>query len=127
MADTYNGWTNYETWAVKLWIDNEQSSQEYWTERTIAAWQESDDRQPNQFMNRSENARTLLAEWLKDEFEDAECNLLETADASSSVFADLLGAALGRVDWREIADAMLRDMAENADDRTDYGQYQIKG
>ena len=23
---TYNGWTNYETWAVGLWIDNEQGS-----------------------------------------------------------------------------------------------------
>ena len=23
---TYNGWTNYETWNVKLWIDNEQST-----------------------------------------------------------------------------------------------------
>jgi hypothetical protein len=20
----YNGWSNYETWAVKLWIDNER-------------------------------------------------------------------------------------------------------
>lgn len=22
--DTYQGWTNYETWAVHLWISNEQ-------------------------------------------------------------------------------------------------------
>jgi len=29
----YNGWTNYETWLVKLWIDNEQGSQDYWIER----------------------------------------------------------------------------------------------
>jgi hypothetical protein len=24
----YNGWTNYETWLVKLWLDNDQWSQE---------------------------------------------------------------------------------------------------
>ena len=26
----YNGWTNYETWAVALWIGNEPGSYEYW-------------------------------------------------------------------------------------------------
>ena len=25
----YNGWKNYETWLVALWIDNEQSSYSY--------------------------------------------------------------------------------------------------
>ena len=24
-TETYNGWTNYETWNVALWINNEQS------------------------------------------------------------------------------------------------------
>jgi len=31
--DTYNGWANYETWLWKLWLDNDQSNQEYWAER----------------------------------------------------------------------------------------------
>ena len=30
MPTDYNGWTNYETWNVALWIDNEESSQGYW-------------------------------------------------------------------------------------------------
>lgn len=29
----YNGWQNYETWNVALWLDNEQGSYNYWRER----------------------------------------------------------------------------------------------
>ncbi len=28
--DRYNGWTNYETWAVSLWIDNDHATYAYW-------------------------------------------------------------------------------------------------
>ena len=27
--DTYNGWANYESWVVALWLDNEPASQEW--------------------------------------------------------------------------------------------------
>ncbi len=26
----YNGWSNYETWNVKLWMDNDEGSYNYW-------------------------------------------------------------------------------------------------
>ena len=29
----YNGWTNYETWATALWLDNERESYDYWREQ----------------------------------------------------------------------------------------------
>ena len=41
---TYNGWTNWETWQVPLWIDNEytlyqvrmaQERREEWTAKTV--------------------------------------------------------------------------------------------
>jgi hypothetical protein len=28
----YNGWTNYETWLVNLWMDNDPGSQDYYRE-----------------------------------------------------------------------------------------------
>jgi hypothetical protein len=44
MADTtYNGWTNYETWAIALWIDNDRASYDYWRDIAIAYWQQAAD------------------------------------------------------------------------------------
>lgn len=39
----YNGWTNYETWLVKLWMDNEQGSYSYFQEEARHAWEKDPD------------------------------------------------------------------------------------
>ena len=104
----YNGWSNYETWAVKLWMDNEQSSYHYWQEATQEAWNEAKNKHPNQFMNRHDNARLILSERLKDEHDNQSGHPVFAA-ADGSVYADLLNAALSEVDWHEIADSLLED------------------
>ena len=37
---TYNGFTNYETWAVSLWLGNEYASYQYWREKLKKSWYE---------------------------------------------------------------------------------------
>lgn len=96
----YNGWHNYETWAVKLWIDNEEPSYRYWQEATRAAW--GDPEEWDGESNRSRKARMALADQLKDEY-------AENAPELDGIYSDLLGAALSEVDWYEIADSMLTD------------------
>jgi hypothetical protein len=103
----YNGWANYETWAVKLWIDNDEGSQEYWLD---AARDARSTVNRSQVLTDAENARYTLADRLKDEFEDA--NPVQ----GSSLWADLMNAALGSVDWSEIAQSLLDDVGEEADD-----------
>ena len=98
----YNGYANYETWAVSLWLGNEQSSQEYWL--SVAADQMRRARMfPVDYMTVSQDARTQLADGLKDELTEA------APDLGASMYADLLGAALESVDWLEIADNLLAD------------------
>lgn len=89
----YQGHTNYETWAVKLWIDNEQASQEYWQERASECMDMPD-------------AQYTLADWIKDETETL-------APEIEGVYSDLLSAALSSVNWREIAEGMIDIAKEN--------------
>ncbi len=120
---TYNGWTNYETWAVALWIDNDQYTQTYWQNAAKEAWDQADDKDPNPYLDRSANAQTLLADALKSEHDtDSEHPVFEAAQGS--VYADLLNAALSEVNWHEIADSLLRDLAEQAETETDAYQTQ---
>ena len=82
----YNGWTNYETWCVKLWMDNEEGSYRYWLEKA-----EEDD------VDASD-----LAEIIQCEHEEALPNLEGFA-------ADLLNTALSEVNWVEIAESLIED------------------
>lgn len=100
----YNGWTNYETWNVKLWMDNEQGSQAYFSEMARTAYETA---KADQNFTRDERATLYLSDGLKDHYETASQDLLEAAKAQASVWADLLGAALSEVNWHEIAQHLL--------------------
>src|SRR6266498_3923184 len=108
MSDTYNGWSNYETWAVKLWMDNDEGSYHYWQETAREVLDDCEDKHPNQFMNKADNDRSQLAERLKDEH-DSESEHPVFKAAEGSVYADLLDAALSEVNWHEIAAALLAE------------------
>lgn len=104
MAEGYNGWTNYETWAVKLWIDNEEPSYRYWTERAREAIKSPE---PNQFAEGGHlSPEYTLAQQLKSEFEDM------MPDLGASMWADLLNSAFSEVNWFEIAKSMIDGVNE---------------
>jgi hypothetical protein len=71
----YNGWTNYETWVVNLWME---------------------DGGEHMFYEPEGMSKTELAEALKEYHE-------EEMPEVTGVFADLLRASLGEVNWHEIA------------------------
>lgn len=97
----YDGWTNYETWNVKLWLDNEQGTQELQKELAEQAR-----RTPKvDVWTREETTRFTLADLLKDYVE--ENNPL--AD-EASMYSDLMDAAFSEVNWQEIADNILTDI-----------------
>ena len=94
----YNGWTNYETWNVHLWITgNDQGTYDYWREQTELCLDT-----PGEILD----ATYALSVALKAEHID---NIPETL---KGVYADLLGAALSEVNWTEIAQSLIDEVTE---------------
>ena len=89
---TCNGWTNYETWVINLWMNNDQGSPEYWAERA------------EELIN-DENSVDTLAHEIQGNHEDA-----SKERAVIGPFADLLGYSLGRVNWHEIAESLISEV-----------------
>ena len=103
MNDRYNGWTNYETWCWKLWVDNEEPSQDYWLERARSIAGESVD---NTFQTANRVSVHTLADELKSDCEDNAENWMQD---QSGPFADILNAGLSQINWYEIAESLLSD------------------
>jgi hypothetical protein len=83
----YNGYTNYETWLVGLWIDNDEGLSNMFR-RDI----ESDDEM--------DSAKDDLADEMKQYFED-EMPKVE------GFWADILNSAFGEIDWADLADGRI--------------------
>ena len=90
----YNGWSNYETWCVALWLDNDPGGYEMAREVTRGG------------------TDYQAAQRLRDYVDEMR------PDLGASMFADLLGAALSEVDWQEIA-SHYREDDDEADDDND--------
>lgn len=91
---SYNGWANYPTWNVNLWLSNDEALYHN-AVQLVTDWRTSQDDPP--LIQLADDFKT----WVRD--------MAETGEAS--FVADLLGWALDHVDWREIANSWNEDTA----------------
>lgn len=101
---TYNGWSNYETWAVNLWINNEESSHNWMNEQveksiTASTYDDGLDKEAAVY----DLANRVLTSMQSD-----------MPDLGGSVWDDLLNSAFQDVNWREIADNAISIATEDA-------------
>jgi len=86
----YNGWYNYETWLVKLWLDNDESS--YHEVKVMA----------RHTMNAAHLANQLRA--LVDGM------AYQGVREGGSLQSDLIGAAMAEVNFDEIANSYMEEV-----------------
>lgn len=106
MADGYNGWSNYETWLVNLWLGEGIIGDLHGVEEQARAFAESNDSDGN-------FAAYEMGRWLKEEVTNT------LPEAAVGLATDLLGASLSRVDWREIAKHYTDEAIENERQQTE--------
>lgn len=85
-TEDYNGWTNYETWNVALWLDNDGYSDEL--SQTVA------------HMDLYEAGQTIKSIFEETYMSDA---------PTTGPLADILNAAMSNVNWREIVEHYQED------------------
>jgi len=93
---TYNGYANYETWLVALWIDNDQNNIYHWVE--IAKYH-YDIAKDTKYFTKKEEAIISFSDDMKEWYEDN----MPDSEEIGGLFRDMIHAALGCVDWHELA------------------------
>lgn len=78
----HNGWTNYETWCVALWLDNEEPSYRHMLSLVQEAWEEADKGDDGEIVGGQ------LAEKIKEYINE------QRPEEIQGMWSDLLGGAL---------------------------------
>jgi hypothetical protein len=119
----YNGWKNYPTWVVNLWLSNERGTYEeccYMAREALRDAPHDKNAKPWQIGEKTfdpiwtleETARFRLADTMKEYVEELTEPDEEGRFHSFGLGSDLLGYALGEVNWSEIADSWIESAKE---------------
>lgn len=92
--DTYNGWTNWETWLTNLWLSDDEDTWSQWANASRIALQSQS----------VDEARYDVSKQLKESFS-------QQVPEQSGLFTDFIIRALREVNWEEIASHLV----DNAD------------
>ena len=101
----HNGYTNHETWIVRIWMDNEKGSQDKWLEEAKKAHGRASGK--HKVFSKREEASFILSDTIKNWHEMAMPHI------GNSVFGNLMTAAMSEVNWDELAKVLIDQLIED--------------
>lgn len=104
----YNGWKNYETWAVALWFGNDEGSYSYWQEETERVYKEAE---ASNYLTKVEEAANILSGVIDDYLQE-----FNPLSSKCDLYSDLLSSAISEVDTYEIATNWINDIKDQVDE-----------
>ena len=90
----YNGWTNYDTWLCNLWFDNFEFSE------MLDMFDGCEDK---------DDILRVIKNYIKDYVEEY---VEESRENASGFINDLISSALGEIDYYDIAEHYVDDVAD---------------
>jgi hypothetical protein len=110
----YSGWTNYETWNLKLWLDNERPWYHEMTEHANSCVEDSVDQDGE---IQKDCAVSDMREYLEGWVDENTPTLHWPEDMgggkiTASMFNDILGAGLSEINYHEIAESYVDEAIE---------------
>jgi hypothetical protein len=93
--NTYNGWTNYETWLVNIWVDNDEKL--YFMKKHII--------NNHDWTNKACELSLLLQETFEKQADNTGLEV--------GLMSDLLNGALSAVNWYELAEHYITDFKDD--------------
>ena len=93
MSNTYNGWSNYETWNCNLWLDNDNYFNSVCNQKALDL--------ANDVVTKDESIY-ILSNFIKEILDE---NMPEN---KPSVYSDLLQSAISNINFYEIAEHFIK-------------------
>lgn len=113
--DTYNGWRNYETWNIALWMDNEYEDYKYWQARAADHLTADAMNERQATYNLANEMKEHYEEYLHESWEQLEKDL--SSGAVPGWMKDISTHSLALVDWDRIAACKVEDTMETIENQ----------
>lgn len=117
---TYNGWTNYETWLVDIWLSNDEGTWDMLADLVSAIGPRVvSEGEPYEYaLSRETRISDELSEFVSEYINEY---MFSDTIEPSGLPADLINAALSRVNWYELAESYAMGFPYTPDDDDEEG------
>ena len=106
---TYEGWSSRESWALALWLNNDEGLNDTALDYAKTAWEEHAEDGEGRYVTASDCLADTFKNWIEEDL-----FTLENIAGNEALFNMLTDiGSLYRIDYQEVAESFIDDIVEN--------------